>query len=94
MHPYQVLVRPIISEKSTMLLPLHQYSFEVSKEANKMQIREAVELAFKVNVLNVNVIHVPGKMRRMGRHRGYTSSWKKAVVTIRPDQRIEIFEGT
>jgi large subunit ribosomal protein L23 len=94
MHPYQVLVRPIISEKSTMLLTLHQYSFEVSKEANKMQIREAVELAFKVNVLNVNVIHVPGKMRRMGRHRGYTSSWKKAVVTIRPDQRIEIFEGT
>jgi large subunit ribosomal protein L23 len=94
MHPYQALVRPIISEKSTMLLPLHKYSFEVAAHANKMQIKEAVELAFKVNVINVNIMHVPGKMRRMGKHRGYTSSWKKAVVTIRPDQRIEIFEGT
>jgi large subunit ribosomal protein L23 len=94
MHPYEVLLRPIVSEKSTMLLPLHQYSFEVEPRANKVQIKEAVELAFKVNVVNVNVIHVPGKMRRMGKHRGYTSSWKKAIVTIHPDQRIEIFEGT
>ncbi len=94
MHPYEVLVRPIVSEKSTMLSAHQQYTFEIAKAANKMEVKQAVEMAFKVDVLGVNIIHVPGKMRRMGRHRGYTSSWKKAVVTIRPDQRIELFEGT
>ncbi len=94
MHPYEVLVRPVVSEKSTMLASQNQYTFEVAKAANKMQVKEAVELAFKVNVLEVNIIHVPGKMRRVGRHRGYTSSWKKAVVTIPEGQRIELFEGT
>lgn len=94
MHPYEILIRPIISEKSTMLGTQHQYTFEIAKPANKAEVKEAVEMAFKVNVLDVNVIHVPGKMRRMGRHRGYTPSWKKAVVTIRSDQRIELFEGT
>ncbi len=94
MHPYEVLKRPIVSEKSTMLGTQHQYTFEVERAANKLEVKQAVELAFKVDVLGVNIIHVPGKMRRMGRHRGYTSAWKKAVVTIRPDQRIELFEGT
>lgn len=94
MNSYDVLLRPIVSEKSTMLGAQHQYTFEVAREANKVEIRDAVETAFNVNVLGVSVIHVPGKMRRMGKHRGYTSSWKKAVVRIRADQRIELFEGT
>ncbi len=93
MHSYDVLRRPIITEKNTLLVGLNKYTFEVAPDANKAQIREAVEKAFKVNVTKVNVIHVPGKMRRAGRRRGMTSSWKKAVVTLQPGDRIELFEG-
>ncbi len=93
MHPYEVIRRPIVTEKSTLLGTAHKYTFEVARKANKAQVREAVEKAFSVSVLEVNMIHVPGKMRRVGRHRGVTSSWKKAVVTINPDQRIELYEG-
>ena len=93
MHSYDVLRRPIITEKNTLLVGLNKYTFEVAPDANKAQIREAVEKAFKVNVTKVNVIHVPGKMRRAGRRRGMTSAWKKAVVTLEPGNRIELFEG-
>ena len=73
--------------------PVGKYTFEVAREANKAQIKEAVEHAFKVSVASVNVIHVPGKMRRAGRQRGLTSSWKKAIVTLEPGNKIELFEG-
>ena len=78
MHTYEVLRRPIITEKNSMLLAQSKYTFEVSRDANKPQIKEAVEKAFKVKVTSVNVICVPGKMRRAGRQRGMTSPWKKA----------------
>lgn len=93
MHSYEVLRRPVITEKNTMLIEQNKYTFEVSRDANKPQIKEAVEKAFKVKVSSVNVIHVPGKMRRAGRRRGMTSSWKKAVVTLEPGNKIELFEG-
>ena len=93
MHSYEVLRRPVITEKNTMLIEQNKYTFEVSRDANKPQIKEAVEKAFKVKVASVNVMHVPGKMRRAGRQRGMTSSWKKAVVTLEPGNKIEFFEG-
>jgi large subunit ribosomal protein L23 len=93
MNSYEILRRPVITEKNTMLTGQNKYTFEVAQEANKPQIKEAVEKAFKVKVSSVNVIHVPGKMRRAGRRRGMTSSWKKAVVTLEPGNKIELFEG-
>ncbi len=96
MNPYDVLRRPIITEKNTMLGAQSKYTFEVAKTATKPMIAAAVETAWKdVNVVAVNIVHVPGKHRRVGRQRkpGMTSPWKKAVVTLQPGQRIEFFEG-
>ena len=93
MHSYEVLHRPLITEKNTMLVEQNKYAFEVARNANKPQIKDAVERAFKVKVASVNVMHVPGKMRRAGRQRGMTSPWKKAVVTLEPGNKIELFEG-
>ncbi|TET15220.1 MAG: 50S ribosomal protein L23 [Dehalococcoidia bacterium] len=93
MHSYEVLRRPLITEKNTMLVEQNKYAFEVARNANKPQIKDAVEKAFKVKVASVNVMCVPGKMRRAGRQRGMTSPWKKAVVTLEPGHKIELFEG-
>jgi large subunit ribosomal protein L23 len=93
MHTYEVLRRPIVSEKSIILQGQSKYSFEVASGANKHQIKEAVETAFKVDVLDVNVVTVQGSMRRIGRRRIQTSPWKKAVVTVKAGQKIEFFEG-
>jgi large subunit ribosomal protein L23 len=93
MHTLEVLRRPIITEKSTALQERGKYTFEVFREANKQQIKQAVEEAFKVEVAKVNVITVPGRWRGPGRRRGLTSPWKKAVVTLKPGQKIEFFEG-
>lgn len=93
MHLYEVLRRPIISEKSTMLQQQDKYTFEVAVKASKQQVRQAVEKALKVRVVAVNVVTVPGKTRRIGRRQVRTSSWRKAVVTLRPGQKIEFFEG-
>jgi len=93
MHFYEVLRRPIITEKSTVLQEHGKYTFEVRAEANKRQIKEAVEKGLKVKVVDVNVVRVPGKTRRMGRREVQTPSWKKAVVTLERGQKIEFFEG-
>ncbi len=94
MHLYQVLRRPLATEKSNQLKDdLRKYVFQVDTRANKLQIKEAVETAFKVDVLAVNVLRMSRKRRHYGRHVSYKSLWKKAIVTIRPDQRIELFEG-
>ena len=93
MHPYEVLRRPVITEKNTSLQALGKYAFEVAGEANKRQIREAVEKAFKVKVTAVNVSIVRGKTRRVGRRQVLTQSWKKAIVTLKPGDKIELFEG-
>jgi len=93
MNPHEVLRRPVITEKSTMLGDYGKYVFEVARDANKIDVRRAVEEIFKVDVRSVNIIHVRAKMRRMGRHQGFTTPRKKAVVTLREGQRIELFQG-
>ena len=93
MQLLEVLHRPIISEKSTGLQERDKYTFEVAMGANKQQIKQAVELAFSVKVKRVNVITMPPKWRGPGRRRGQTSPWKKAVITLKPGQKIEFFEG-
>jgi len=90
---YEVIRRPIITEKSTMLGEGGQYVFEVARTANKVDVKRAVEAIFKVNVRAVNISHVRGKVRRMGRSQGMTSAWKKAIVTLQEGQRIELFQG-
>lgn len=84
-----VLLRPIITEKSMSATNAHKYTFEVRTDATKQEIAEAVAEAFKVDVVDVNVMTVRGKERRLGRRVGRTSDRKKAVVTIASGQRIE-----
>jgi large subunit ribosomal protein L23 len=94
LSPYQVVKRPVITEKSNFVTANNQYTFEVDRRANKTQIRDAIEHIFKVDVIGVRVMNVAPKYGRWGRRRvSRSSAWKKAVVTIAPDQRIEIFEG-
>lgn len=94
MHIYDVLIRPIVTEKSVMQSDLGQYTFEVDSRANKMQVKDAVEAAFKVVVKDVNVMVMPAKINRRGsRELVRRSKWKKAVVTLRPGDRIQLFEG-
>ncbi len=93
MHLYEVLRRPLITEKSTALQAQNKYAFEIADKANKLMVRQAVEKAFKVKVTGVNVISMRGKMRRVGRHQIHTSPWKKAIVTLKPGDKIEFFEG-
>jgi large subunit ribosomal protein L23 len=91
---YQVLKRPLITEKSTTEKDTHnKLFFEVDRRANKIEIKEAVELIFKVNVLDVTTITMKGKKKRVGRHFTMSPDWKKAMVTIKPGQRVEFFEG-
>ncbi len=93
MHLYEILRRPLITEKSTALQAQGKYAFEVAGEANKPQIKQAVEKAFKVEVTAVNVMIVPGKKRRLGRRQLPAHPWKKAIVTLKPGDKIELFEG-
>ncbi len=93
MHLYEILRRPLITEKYTTLQAQGKYAFEVAREANKPQIKQAVEKAFKVEVTAVNVMTVPGKRRRLGRRQLPAHLWKKAIVTLKPGDKIELFEG-
>lgn len=93
LHPYAVLIRPIITEKSTILAGQDKYVFEVDPRANKTQIKEAVQLAFNVRVADVNTITMKGKPRRFGRRIVHRPNWKKAIVTLVPGDKIELFEG-
>ena len=93
-HPYEVLRRPVVTEKSTMLAAQNKYVFEVTIGANKPQIKAAVEQAFDVHVTAVNTAVVRGKVRRFGRSSGGRQpSWKKAIVTLASGDTIEVFEG-
>jgi large subunit ribosomal protein L23 len=96
LNAFSTIIRPVVSEKSTLLGDQGKYVFEVAPEANKIQIKHAVEEAFsnkKVQVTDVNILRVPGKVRRRGRSVGMTRSWKKAIVTLRAGQRLDLFEG-
>ncbi len=93
MQLYEVLRRPLITEKYTALQALGKYAFEVADRATKVQVKQAVEKAFKVEVTAVNVMQVRGKARRRGRWQFAPHPWKKAVVTLKPGDKIELFEG-
>jgi large subunit ribosomal protein L23 len=93
MHVYEVLRRPLITEKNSLLQAQGKYAFEVAARANKRQVKQAVEIAFKVDVTAVNMVTVPGKQRRVGRQQVLTSPWKKAIVTLKPGGKIKLFEG-
>jgi len=93
MHRYEVIRRPVLTEKTDILGEQNnQYAFEVMKDANKAQIKDAVETIFGVDVVAVRTMIMPGKPRRWGRHVSKTSSWKKALVTLADGQRIDLFE--
>jgi large subunit ribosomal protein L23 len=93
MHLYEVLRRPLITEKSTVLQGLNKYAFEIADGANKLMIKQAVEKAFKVTVLGVNVVTMQGKTKKIGRRIVHTEPWKKAVVTLKAGDKIQFFEG-
>jgi large subunit ribosomal protein L23 len=93
LHPNQVLLAPVVSEKSYSLIENRMYSFRVHPDAHKTQVRQAVEELFKVKVESVNIVKVASKPKRRGMTRGRRSGWKKAVVKLRPGQEIEIFQG-
>lgn len=93
MNDYQVIIRPLITEKNTNLMVLNKYCFEVARLATKHQIRQAVENIFEVTVLDVHTLNVRGKKRRRGRVYGYQRDWKKAIVTLGEGDRIDLFES-
>jgi large subunit ribosomal protein L23 len=91
--PRTVVRKVLITEKGTTLREVqNQYFFEVARDANKIDIKRAVENIFKVKVDNVRTMQVRGKVKRQGRWVGRRNDWKKAIVTLQPDQKIELFE--
>ena len=93
LHPNQVLLAPVVSEKSYSLITDRKYTFRVHEDAHKTQIRQAVEELFEVEVQNVNVVKVQPKPKRRGMTRGRKPGWKKAIVQLKEGHEIEIFEG-
>ena len=93
MQLYDVIRRPLVTEKNTSLQAQGKYAFEVTRDANKVMVKGAVEKAFKVTVMSVNMMTVRGKEKRIGRRIVEGSSWKKAVVTLKAGDKIQIFEG-
>ena len=93
MNARQVILEPVVSEKSYALMADNKYTFRVDDRAHKTQIRLAVEEIFDVVVVEVRTIKVRSKPKRRGLHRGTTRSWKKAIVQLAPGDRIELFEG-
>jgi large subunit ribosomal protein L23 len=94
MNQYDVIVRPIVTEKSSLLKDGgNQYVFEVARTANKIEIAKAVERLFKVKVVSVRVMNMEGKKRRLGKHSGKRPDWRKAIVKVNPKDKISFFEG-
>jgi large subunit ribosomal protein L23 len=93
LHPNEILLAPVVSEKSYSLIGDRKYSFRVHKDAHKTQIRQAVEELFNVHVEGVNISQVRPKPKRRGMARGIRPGWKKAIVQLREGDTIEIFEG-
>ncbi len=93
MDPSQIIIRPVVSEKSYVLAANDKYTFRVHPDAHKTQIRQAIESLFDVKVLDVRTMSVKSKPKRRGLIHGRTRSWKKAVVQVRPGDTIPIFQG-
>ncbi|MBA2740454.1 MAG: 50S ribosomal protein L23 [Actinobacteria bacterium] len=93
LHPNEVLIAPVVSEKSYSLISDRKYTFRVHENAHKTQIRQAVEQLFEVEVAKVNVVKVQSKPKRRGLQHGRRPGWKKAIVQLKEGHEIEIFEG-
>jgi large subunit ribosomal protein L23 len=93
MNPAQVIIRPVVSEKSYVLAAVDKYTFRVHPDAHKTQIRQAIEELFDVKVVEVRTMSVKSKPKRRGYTSGRTRSWKKAIVQVRPGDTIPIFAG-
>ncbi len=92
--PYEIIEQPLVTEKSVMTSEQGKYTFRVSRNSNKIEIAQAIEQIFNVKVDKVNTITVRGKKKRVGRYpKGQTPNWKKAIVTLQPGQKLDIFEG-
>ena len=93
LHPNEVLLAPVVSEKSYSLIDDRKYTFRVHADAHKTQVRQAVEQLFEVQVQNVAIVNVRSKPKRRGMTKGTRPGWKKAIVQLREGQTIDIFEG-
>ena len=93
LHPGEVLIAPVVSEKSYGQIAQNRYTFKVHQDAHKTQVRQAVEELFDVKVVNVAIIKVQAKPKRRGAIKGIRPGWKKAVVQLKPGDSIEIFQG-
>ena len=93
LHPNQVLLAPVVSEKSYAMIPERKYTFKVHPDAHKTQIRQAVEDLFEVKVADVKILKVPAKPKRRGLFRGHRPGWKKAIVQLKEGHEIQIFTG-
>lgn len=91
---HDIIVKPLLTEKSTLMREtLNKVSFEVRKDANKIEIKRAVEEVLKVKVDSVNVIRIEGKKKKLGKFEGKKNNWKKAIVTLKPGEKLNLFEG-
>ena len=91
---YDIIIRPVVTEKTNIQKEAaNQVTFEVARKANRIEVQRAIERIFNVRVTNVRTMHVRGKFKRRGRVLGKRRDWKKAIVTLRPGERIEFFEG-
>ncbi len=94
MRAVEVIIKPILSEKSYADIANKRYTFKVANDANKVEIKNAVQELFNVKVKSVNTANVAGKLKRQGKTQGYTSDWKKAIVTLADDSKsIEFFDS-
>ncbi|MFH5186637.1 50S ribosomal protein L23 [Paenibacillus sp. TAB 01] len=92
-NPRDIIKRPVITERTSEMMAEKKYVFEVELRANKTEIKQAIESIFKVKVTNVNTLRMPAKPKRYGRYSGYTSEWKKAIVSLSADSKeLEFFE--
>ena len=92
--PYDILIRPLLTEKMPVLKESeNRVSFVVDKRANKIEVKKAVEEAFKVKVASVNVMNLLGKKKRLGKFAGKRPDWKKAIITLKKGEKLELFEG-
>jgi len=93
LHPGEILIKPVVSEKSYNQITENRYTFKVHKDAHKTQVRQAVEELFDVKVTSVNIVKMPAKPKRRGMIKGTRPGWKKAIVELKQGDTIEIFEG-
>ena len=92
-NPRDIIIRPIVTEKTSDMMKDNKYAFQVAMGANKTEIRQAIEAIFNVKVVNVNTVRVEGKKKRMGRFEGKRSDYKKAIVKLASGNTIPLFEG-